>query len=83
VPEVHQQAQLLTGRLQVVAHLSAVFVGQLLDSLDFQDDLCETYEVGFIPLASASDPCTRVEVEASPRTESFARSSVSRLSRVS
>jgi hypothetical protein len=50
VPEVHQQAQLLTGRLQVVDHLSAVFVGQLLDSLDFQDDLSETNKVRFILL---------------------------------
>ena len=50
VPEVHQQAKLLTGRLQVVDHLSSVFIGQPLDRLDFQDDFAETQKIGFVLL---------------------------------
>mgnify|MGYP003702697595 CR=1 FL=1 len=53
VPEVHQQAKLLTGRLQVVDHLSAVFVGQLLDRPNFEDDLSETQEVRLILLLAS------------------------------
>jgi hypothetical protein len=51
MPEIDKKSDLVPGGVEVVDDLGAVFVGQHGHSLEFQDDILEADEVGFVGLA--------------------------------
>ena len=48
--EGYQEAELVAGSAQVIVDLGTMFRGEFLDSLDFQDDLFPTDEIGDVNL---------------------------------
>src|SRR5207302_3461650 len=57
--EVHEQAELVAGRVQIIEDLSAMFVGQRRNGFEFDDDFAKTNEIGLISLSQRSTAVTQ------------------------